>query len=452
MYDTNQIDLLTVKEKTSASTFATIAQFTYNGQHLPLTYTDAAGQTTNFTYNAAGQLTQVTDPLGETTTYQYNGLGYLTSITNANGQTQFGLTYDTFGRVATSTDSEGYTLAYAYDAADRLVRVSFPDTTTRQYVYTNLDLTSVTDRQGNTTQYAYDAVRNLLSATDPLNHITSLGYYENQSLKSLTDPNGNTTIWNIDVQNRVTGKQYADGSQVTNTYENTTSRLKSITDALEQVKSFTYAKDNRVTGVAYTNIVKPTPNVSFTYDAFFPRIASMTDGSGTTSYGYYPAGVLGALRPHTETTPFTNGTISYQYDALSRLTARTVDMNTETFAYDKLSRLVTNITALGSFDFAYLGQTEQIISRQAASVATTWSYDTNVNDRRLDTINNSGSSRSFHFMTSPENLFTQIQETAALGSAWAPKTWNFSYDNAYRLTQASSSAGSYAYVSMRLTT
>ena len=231
VYDTNQIDLLTVKEKTSASTFATMAQFTYNGQHLPLTYTDAAGQTTTFTYNAAGQLTQVTDPLGETTTYQYNGLGYLTSVTNANGQTQFGLTYDTFGRVATSTDSEGYMLAYAYDAADRLVRVSFPDTTTRQYVYTNLDLTSVTDRQGNTTQYAYDAVRNLLSATDPLHHITSLGYFENQSLKNLTDPNGNTTIWSIDVQNRVTGKQYADGSQVTNTYENTTSRLKSITDA-----------------------------------------------------------------------------------------------------------------------------------------------------------------------------------------------------------------------------
>jgi RHS repeat-associated protein len=446
-YDTNQIDLLTVKQKTSASGFSTIAQFTYNSQHLPLTYIDAAGQTTSFTYNSAGQITQTTDPLGETTGFQYNGLGYLTQIIDANGQTQASFSYDTDGRVATATDSEGYTVSYAYDAADRITQRTFPDGTSHKYAYTNLDLTSATDRQGNTTQYAYDAVRNLLSRTDPLNHITNLGYYENQSLKSLTDPNGNTTIWNIDVQNRMTGKQYADASQVTYTYENTISRLKSVTDALGEIRHLSHAKDGTLTGVIYTNAVNATPSVSLTYDPFFRRITATTDGNGTRTYSYQPVGSLGALQLSSESGPYTNDSITYHYDALSRLTARTVDSSTETFAYDKLSRLITHGTALGTFNLSYLGETGQMTGRQISTgaVGTTWTYDTNTNDRRLKAINNSGATRSFNFTTTPENLFTQIQETALAGSAWAPKTWSYSYDNAYRLTEASSSAGIFAY-------
>ncbi|HTS48202.1 MAG TPA: RHS repeat-associated core domain-containing protein [Bryobacteraceae bacterium] len=447
VYDTNQVDLLQVKQRISASAFSTVAQFTYNTHHLPLTYTDPAGQTTTFAYNTAGQLTQVTDPLGETTTYQYNSLGYLTAIINPNSQTHETLTYDTFGRVATTTDSEGYSVAYAYDAADRITQETFPDGTTHKFTWTNLDLTKMTDRQGNTTEFAYDAVRNLLSATDPLNHVTSLGYYENQSMKSLTDPNGNTTTWNIDIQNRLTGKQFADGSHVTTTYENTTSRTKSITDQLGQIKTFTYSKDDAVTKVTYTNTVNPTSAVNFTYDPFFRRPTSMTDGSGTTTYSYYPPGVLGALQMQSEASPFTNGTITYQYDALSRRVARTVDTNTETFAYDKLSRLITHGTALGSFNLAYLGQTGQMTNSQinSGAVSTAWAYDTNTNDRRLKAINNSGATRSYNYTATPENQFTQIQETAPLGSSWAPKTWNFSYDNAFRLTQASSTAGAYDY-------
>ncbi len=446
-YAANGIDLLTVKQKTSSTGFSTIAQFTYNAAHLPLTYTDAAGQTTTLTYNSAGQLLTMTDALSETTTYNYNGLGYLTSIVNPNNQTQASFSYDPEGRVATATDSEGYSVSYAYDNADRVTLETFPDGTTRKFGWTNLDLTSVTDRQSNTTQYAYDAIRELISTTDPLDHVTKLGYWQNSSLKTLTDPNGNTTTWNIDVHNRVTGKQYADGTQVLNGYENTTSRLKTITDALSQVKTFTYAKDDTLTALAYTKSVNTTPNVSFAYDTYFRRITSMTDGNGTRNYTYQPIGSLGALKLLKEYGPYTNDSIAYQYDALSRLVSRTVDTNTETFAYDALSRLITHGTALGTFNLGYLGQTGQLTSQQISTgtVGTIYAYDSNTNDRRLMSITNSGATRSFNYTTTPENLISQIHESAPGTAAYAPKTWNYVYDNAYRLTQGSSSAGSYAY-------
>jgi YD repeat-containing protein len=48
----------------------------------------------------------------------------------------------------------------------------------------------------------------------------------------------------------------------------------------------------------------------------------MSDGIGTTQYGYVPPGALGALRLQQETGPV--ATIAYGYDALGRLASRNV--------------------------------------------------------------------------------------------------------------------------------
>jgi RHS repeat-associated protein len=441
-YDpTNQIDLLTVRQKTAAGS-STIGQFTYNSQHLPLSYTDAAGQPTLYAYNSAGQLTQMTDPLGDVTTYQYDGLGYLISIVNANNAVQASFTYDDFSRVATHTDSEGWTIAYTYDAMDRLTSETYPDGTSRTYTWDKLDVVAFTDRQGRTTAYTYDAVRNLVAVTDPLG-TTHLGYYENQELKTLTDPNGNTTTWDIDVQSRVAAKHYPDRSTVSNTFEATTSRLKAITDALGQTKQYAYARDNRLTAISYLNAVNATPNVQFGYDAFFPRIVSMTDGSGTTQYRYVPVGSPGALQPLQDIGPFQNATIGYQYDALGRVVARAVGGNTETFSYDPIDRVVSHNNDLGAFAIGYLGQTNQATVLQSATVGTGWAYHSNLNDRRLKSITNSGIARGYQYTTTPENLISGVTET----SRGVPvRNWTYGYDASDRLLAAqSSTTAQYGY-------
>jgi YD repeat-containing protein len=102
-------------------------------------------------------------------------------------------------------------------------------------------LVSHKDRQGNVWTYSHDADRRLTAIADPLGNQTHFSYYENGRLKSLTDPNGHTTGWNIDLQSRPTAKIYADGTQTDYGYEATTSRLKSVTDALGQSKNYQYA-------------------------------------------------------------------------------------------------------------------------------------------------------------------------------------------------------------------
>ena len=437
-YAANGIDVTQVAQATAGGGSATTASFTYNSQHRPLTYTDAAGRTTNYTYNGAGQLLSETNPLGQKTSYSYNSLGFLTTIVNAHGKKAASFTYDAAGRVASFTDSEGWAVNYTYDAADRLTKATYLDGTTDQYTYNRLDLVAMKDRQGRVWNYTYDADRRLTAVTDPLGHKTSYAYFESGALKSLTDPDGRRTSWDIDVESRPVAKHYADGTTTAYQYEHSTSRLKSMTDALGQVKIYSYALDNRLAGFRYDNALNPTPNVAFAYDPVFSRIVSMTDGAGTTTYSYVPVGSLGALRLQREAGPL--AAISYGYDALGRVVTRNVaGAPAESFQYDPIGRLTQHSDALGRFVLSYLGQTGQLASRgpAGAGVATDWTYLSNSGDRRLAGIANA-TARQYRYTTSPEDLITQINESKGASPL---QTWSMTYDNDTRLLAANSTSG-----------
>ena len=453
----NGIDLVSITQATSpaqnpsGSLWTTIAQYVYDYRHRPVIYYDAAGQTTTLAYNAVGQLTSLTNPLNETTEYQYDTAHNLTTVINANSATDASYTYDSFARVRTYTDSEGWTVTYDYDAADRVTKVTYPDGSFESYTYDRLDLVSYTDRQYRTWTYAYDANRRLVSVTDPQNQQTQYGYNRTGQLTSLTDPRSNVTSWTYDVQGRLTGKQYPNTSTVTYAYETTTSRLKSVTDALSQVKTYSYAKDDRLLGIAYTGAVNPTPNVGFTWDPYFPRLVSRTDGVGTTQFTYMPMGSLGALQVQQESGPAANSAITSAYDELGRLASHTVQgAGAETFEYDAIGRLIGHASDLGAFTLGYLGQTGQITSRQLASstLATTWSYLTNTNDRRLAGINHVGLT-SGHFSTFPstttsENFIDAITETSDATAAYPPVgSQTATYNNLNQLTNLSGQALTY---------
>ena len=168
----NGIDLLAVRQK-NGGLYDTVASFTWNSQHRPLTFTDAAGKTTTNTWNARGQLLTTANPLNETTTYTYNTQGYLVTIdrplSGTSDQIQF--TYDSKGRVSSRTQW-GHTVSFTYDNLNRLTKTTFPDATYEQVTYDKLDKISFRDRLGRVTHYAWDANRHLTSETDPLDRVT----------------------------------------------------------------------------------------------------------------------------------------------------------------------------------------------------------------------------------------------------------------------------------------
>ena len=451
-YAANGIDLAQVTQ-TNGSGQDILSTMTYNGLHEPLTMTDASGQLTSMTYNAYGQLLTRTDALGETTTMAYNSDYFLQTVTGPVAGATTSYTYDGSGRVQTITDSEGYVLTMAYDNLDRPITTTYPDTTTDQTVYHNLDVAQTIDRQGRTTSNQYDLIRELLQTTDPLGRSTKYTWCTCGGLSTLTDANGHVTTWGLDGEGRVTSKTYADSSVISYVYETNTSRLHQMTDAVGNVTVYSYNTDNTLSGTAYTPAtgVASTPNVSFTYSNVYNRVASMTDGTGTTDYSYNnvytggsPATGGGRLSGVTVPIASTTASVTYTYDALGRVTGRSVDQattnaNNVSSTFDTLGRVTGVTNPLGNFTYAYVDTTSRLSSvtyPSGTGLVTNYSYFGNTGDQRLQELKNlkSGAIMSdFQYTYNPVGTIATWQQQTDSNT---PTQYALTYDKADQLINA----------------
>jgi RHS repeat-associated protein len=473
VYDANNIDLLEIRQ-TRGTNNELQRKFTYNTLHEPLTDTDAAGQVTTNTYNAQSQVLTRKNAKNEITTYAYGGTvpaGLLASVTSApfnsvSAVTTF--TYDSFKRVRTVTDSDNYTVTTDYDNLDRKIKVTYPDTTFEEFKYTDnvtgamtLDLTGTRDRTGLWTYRHYNANQKMDSITDPANRTTLYGWCTCGALTSITDPKNQTTTFNRDIQGRVYQKVFQDGTTIDYLYEgqtapNTagaTSRLKSSTDAKSQRTNYTYFADDNIQQISYTNLAgqpltPPTPSVSYTYDPNYNRVATMVDGTGTTTYSYNPTAVpaaLGAGQLASIDAPLPNDTITFTYDQLGRVTNRSVNgtANSETWTFDSLGRVSTDVNKLGTFTNTFVGVTNRLSKiAYPGGASANFTYFPNAQNKRLQQIknlnNNSNANKQlisqFDYTYDAEGEITTWTKNYA-GLA-ASQRFDLGYDNADQLTTA----------------
>jgi RHS repeat-associated protein len=452
-YAPNGIDLLEARQVNGESTDR-LWTATYNNQHKPLTLTDAAGQTTTFTYNTAGQvLTVLTPPHGEltqaqrTTTYSYDTNGYLQSVTGPATGATTSYTYDGYSRVRTVTDSDSYTLTNDYDALDRQTKVTYPDGTYEETVYNRLDAEKRRDRLGRWSETFYDALRRPVATRDPLGRTTTQQWCNCGSLDKVIDANNNATTWERDLQGRVTREVRADSSAWEYTYENTTSRLKQRKDPKNQLTNYSYLLDNNLQQVSYTNAVVTTPNVSFTYDPVYNRLATMTDGTGTTTYSYNPITTsppLGAGELASVDGPLANDTVSYTYDEVGRVASRGLSGFVSSFSYDALGRLSTQGSPVGNFVPSYDGTTFRPLTLSYPNGQTTqYTYFPNSGDHRLQQIKHLAPggptiSKYDYTYSLTGNLATWSQQVGANPA----KLYTLGYDAGDQLTTASVSGPS----------
>jgi RHS repeat-associated protein len=447
IYAENGIDLLETRQ-TRAGQNELLSQMTYNAQHLRLTSTDAAGQTTTYTYNTRGQILTRTNARNETTTYIYDANGYQIAVNGPLGpDDKITWTYDSFGRVRTKTDESGYTLTFDYDDLDRLLRVTFPDATFNEQVYApmQLDHTLIRDRAGRETSFEYNSVRQMIKRTDPLNRVTHYQWCKCGDLRSLIDPLGRTTIWRHDTQGRIKCKEYADGSKITYRYDNA-SRLRQRIDEKLQVTQYDYNRDDTVSGITYSNATVATPPVGFTYDANYSRLSSMTDGTGTTLYRYFPImpqPSLGAGQLASEEQPLPAGTIEFTYDELGRRVSRTINGVALSVVYDAKGRIATSTNALGVFNNTYDGDSFSKLSQTCPNGQTVeFGYADNLHDRRLQRITNKvGNTVISEFIYGYDVPTGQIVSWSQQAGMQTPSVYSLAYDSVDQLTAASVSEG-----------
>jgi RHS repeat-associated protein len=255
----------------------------------------------------------------------------------------------------------------------------------------------------------------------------------------LIDAKGQRTSWERDVHGPITRELRADNTTDTLYTYDLSGRLKTITDPKDQVTTHSYNVDDSLSGTAYTNEVIETPNVSYTYDAYYARVATMVDGIGTTTYAYKAAATNDAGQVASVDGPLTNDTIAYSYDELGRVTQRTINgtANQVDWTFDALGRVTSEENLLGEFTYTYDGVTNRLLTvTYPNSQTSTYGYSNNAGDRRLQTIhhkypNASTLSKFDYTYDAAGNIVTwrqQADTTAVL--------WEYGYDQADQLTSA----------------
>lgn len=354
---------------------------------------------TTFTGSATSPMTVTLTPVA---------YGFLTAIKGPLQQQDItSFAWNSNGTLQSMTDSASYTLSFLYDSLDRLTKTTYPDNTSEQIKYRNLDAVLFIDRLGRTTQRAFDSMDQLLFEVDPLGRKTQFTWCACGAIHTLKDGLNQTTSWNHDLQGRVIQKVYADGTDVDYLYEPSTSRLMRRTDALNQKTNYSYNLDNTLASISYTDAINPTATVNFSFDSKFNRMSSAEKvGWGRYDYAYnalitdpFAAPITGGGRLASITNNvIPNSTVSFSFDALGRTTNRSINgsSNSVTWSYDAMSRITQEANALGNFVYTYVDNTSpnsKGLTRLASiaypnSQTVKFSWYENARDNQLREIQN----------------------------------------------------------------
>lgn len=484
-----------------------VSSNSFNTNHKVLVHYNVLNEQTTFAYNDNQQLASVLSPTGLLTTNIYDAPTHQLSTAIGVGYATNTFTY-TNDLVQTHTDSRGLTTANTWDALNRLTSITYPDGSYVSNVYTKLDLTATRDRLANWTDFGYDNLQRLVATTNALSQVTLNNYCTCGALESTLDAAGNLTQFFYDNQGNLTNTEYADGfstfktynllrqvvaagdsagNNVANAYNNqgllvssanvlgvlvtnqydVLDRLTNRTDANGVSVGMTYDNLNRLLtrsypdgGVASSGY---TPNVAgstshtnqdddvtlFAYDALGRKtnevavgvmtngfsyngagdMLTLTDGRNKTTTWHYDeygratnrvdaAGVVNFVYQYDADGRLTNrwtpekGNTGYTYDALGNRLSINYPSSTISYSYDALNRMTNMTDSLGTTRFSYNAV------GQLLTAGGLWSGDTvtNTYSNRLRTALNVGS--------------------------WSQ---TYGYDQGLRLTNVTSSAGSFRY-------
>lgn len=272
--------------------------FEYDKANRLTAVTDALSNTLRLRYDAAGNRIAVTDPRGAGSatlvSYAYDALNRQVRETNAIGQSS-ATEYDAAGHVSATTNGAGERIAYAYDAAGRLLTSTAGGKTTSFAYDTVGNRTSMVDAHG-TTRYAYDVNDRLLSASGPEGTI-SYAYDLAGNRTALGQP-GQEVSYAYDALNRLASVQVGGSPAVTYGYD-AAGRPISQTFGNGVSTELSYDREGRLLGLGTRKGTTEMQRIAYTLDALGNRTAEQSTGFKAT----------------------------YGYDALSRLTAATLDVD-----------------------------------------------------------------------------------------------------------------------------
>jgi RHS repeat-associated protein len=398
------------------------------------------GDTAGTTCGAkTGEVCTTSNGNTNTTVYGYDASGNPTSITPPAPLGARALTYDAAGQVLTSSDGRGNTAHYGYDGNGRTTQVSqaltgCPVATCVSYTYDGAgNLTSRTSPTG-VTSYTYDGLNRPTTKTQAGVLVATATYDPASNLTSYTDTTG-TTGYGYDSANRLVSLAEPGGSCPAYPTPVSTPNATACT-------GFGYDSDNRRTTTS-----SPNGQTSTTVYDGAGRVSSITakTAGGTTtlasrSYLHQSAPLTLADQSLVASMSDQSGKTTYGYDGMNRLTSSTTAAGIiSSWAYDNDgNRTSATKTGAATVYSAYNGADQLCwtstvsagVCASPPSGATTYSYDASGN-QTSDQIGATTLANSF-------NVFNQLTDTLIGGTTTLTSTYADT-SNTERLTAGATS-------------
>ncbi len=405
---------------------ASAAVLNFRSDGLPTSEVDRNGNTITFTYPAGG--------------------GYETSIAGNAGTAPGNTVNIAYGgpggkvsAMSQSADGTTRTVSYTYDAAGYLYQVTDAGgVTTFGYDPTSRNLITITDPANHVTRFTYDSSRRVTSVTQAItggDAVTSYDYTTPQQTK-VTDANANPpTTYTFHPDGRMKDATDARGAKTVIEWTPEL-RVKTVTNPLEAIVSNLW---DAVLGLDLTKVTSSAGAVTESggygtgATARLPGWTKDTMGA-QTSYGYDPKGNLRSV-----TDPLNGAaTITRNADGTVSTSASPAHPNNPT-AYGYTNRQLTSVTpptgnSLAATSSTYDGFGRLRTSTSGRGMTTTITYDSL--DRVKTQSHSDGSPNISYVYDAAGNLTSQSDATG---------TTSFTYDGANRLLTKTTPAGALAY-------
>ncbi|MFA6131115.1 MAG: SpvB/TcaC N-terminal domain-containing protein, partial [Patescibacteria group bacterium] len=373
-----------------------VGTITYAYDDWVQSVTDEEGNEKTYASDARGNLIRVdeeNDANTYTTTYTYTEMNLLSSIEDAAGNIKT-IEYDPLGRVKKEdllhdpSVARKY-FAYQYDDAGNVTEVVNPRSVTITSTYDELNRLLTEDADsgaGTETTYTYDSATNgigRLASADFMGTVTSFVYdirgnirQEQIRVDAVTYPG---TDYAYDWLDREISRDYPTGDVQETTYNSQGMPETIVLNSNAVVDDIDYNANNQPTYFAFSNGVETTN----TYDvANRYRLTDKYTSNGTDlfqdlDYTYDAVGNVTVVDENSDLE--TEGTFTYGYDDLSRLTSASNTTTTSSYStysysytYDEIGN-ITSSTPVGSMTYGSLTHPHALTS----SALGTWAYNHN---------------------------------------------------------------------------
>lgn len=331
-----------------------ILSLIYSGSKLT-SVQDWTGRNVQFSYSG-DNLSSVSDTKGNVVGLRYDAANRLDRITDQRGVHVVTLLYDEMGRAIHQTDGEGNETLFEYDAPERFS-------------------TRITDGEGNTSVHVHNSSFQLMEIVDELGRPVKYAYDPVTKLRSgITDKHDNDpTLFAYDSRGNLLQATYADGTQISYTYNSLDLPL-SMTDQMGNQTTWTYdAKGNMLTETDALNNTR-----SWTYNAFGQKLSETDRNGASATFTYDVSGRLTRMED-------ADGVgMDYGYDDLWRQTSISDDRgNVTTTVYNADDTIAEVRQPIGTKRYGYDNIGNVLTEEDANGNVTTYEYDGNNNRTRV---------------------------------------------------------------------